>query len=195
MTRLRPSLFTASLLTALALPAWANNPPPDDETAERNSGNAIDNAAKKAATPTTQPPGSYEVMGDFWGQFLSRGADAAVGSLFWLTSPEELPPTSSADLYIKPIDGPAESILDQMDETQVGLVLVGMPGNAQESGGATGAATGTQSAPAPTTTPQESILDQMDDTPAPPGASVNPDSAKPAANQAKAPQVVEASGK
>lgn len=191
MASLRITLIVASLLALPTTLTWANNPPPDDEDDERNGGNAIDSAARKAATPTVQPPGYYEVMGDFWGQFLARGADAAVGSMFWGTSPEDLPATSSADLYILPIDGPAESILDQMDENQAGLVLVGMPGNAQESGGAAGAATGTQVAPAP----DESILDQMDESPAPPRPLVNPDSAKPAVNQATAPQIVEAQGK
>lgn len=132
MVRLRSTLLAASLL-ALAGPAWANNPPPDPLDAERRGGNAIDNAAGKTAQPA-RPPGYYEVMGDFWAQFLGQGADAAVGSMLWMTSPEELPPTSSADLYIKPIDGPAESVLDQIDESQAGLVLVGTPGSAQESG-------------------------------------------------------------
>jgi hypothetical protein len=74
-------------------------------------------------------------------------------------------------------------------------VLVGMPGSAQESGSAAGADTGTQSAPAPAPPPEESILDQIEAMPAPPSPPVNPDSAKPAANQAKAPQIVEAKGK
>ena len=195
MVSLRISLFAAPVLAVLAAPAWANNPPPDEENDERKGGNAIDNAARKASTPVAQPPGYYEVMGDFWAQFLSRGADAAAGSMFWGTSPEDLPPTSSADLYILPIDGPAESILDQMDESQAGLVLVGTPGSAQESGGAAGAATGTQSAPTQGPPPEESILDQIDATPAPPSPAVNPDSAKPAVNQAQAPQIVEAKGK
>jgi hypothetical protein len=183
------------LIAVLAAPAWANNPPPDEEKDERRGGNAIDNAGEKAATPTIQPPGYYEVMGDFWAQFLARGVDAAAGSMFWGTSPEDLPATSSADLYILPIDGPAESILDQMDESQANLVLVGMPGSAQESGGAAGAITGTQSAPAPSPPPEASILDQIEAMPAPSSPPVNPDSAKPAANQAKAPQIVEAKGK
>lgn len=188
MVRLRSTLLAASLL-ALAGPAWANNPPPDPLDAERRGGNAIDNAAGKTAQPA-RPPGYYEVMGDFWAQFLGQGADAAVGSMLWMTSPEELPPTSSADLYIKPIDGPAESVLDQIDESQAGLVLVGTPGSAQESG----AATATQSAPAEGPPPEESILDYIDAAPAPPSPSVNPDSTKQAVNQAKAPQIVEAKG-
>ena len=108
-----------------------------------------------------------------------------------------MPPTSSADLYSLPTDAPAESVLDQIDESQAGLVLVGTPGSAQETGGAAGAATVTQSAPAPAPAPmpKESILDQIDATPAPPSPPVNPDSAKPAVNQAKAPQIVEAKGK
>lgn len=197
MARLRTSLLSAPLLALLAAPAWANNPPPDEENAERKGGNAIDNAAQKATAPPAQPPGYYETMGNFWAEFLAGGPAAAAGNIFWATSPEELPATSSADLYILPIDGPAESILDQMDESQAGLVLVGTPGSAQESGGAAGTATGTQSAStsASAPPPEESILDQIDATPVQPSPPVNPDSAKPAVNQVKAPQIVEARGK
>lgn len=195
MTRLRISLFAGPLLAALALPAWANNPPPDEEQEKRPGGNAIDNAAGKTSAAPAQPPGYYEVMGDFWAQFLARGADAAAGSLFWGTSPEDLPATSSADLYIRPIDGPAESILDQMDESQAGLPMVGMPGSAQESGGTAGAAAAATQPTPDATPPEESSLDQIEGTPGPPSPRINPESVKPAVNQTPAPRLVEAKGK
>jgi hypothetical protein len=81
----------------------------------------------------------------------------------------------------QPIDGPAESVLDQIDERQAQLPMVGELGT-------TSAATAPAS---PTETPPpESILDYLDSVPQPPAAQ---DPAKPAVNRAAVPPVRSAS--
>jgi hypothetical protein len=87
-----------------------------------------------------------------------------------------------AALPEQPIDGPAESILDQIDERQEQLPMVGELGT---TSAATVPARQTE------TPPPESILDYLDSAPPPPPAAQDP--AKPAVNQAAAPPVRSAS--
>lgn len=78
----------------------------------------------------------------------------------------------------QPIDGPAESILDQIDEAQAQLPMVGELGTSSAA---------TNAAPADTP-PPESILDYLD---AAPQHTAAKDATKPAVNQAAPPQIVE----
>jgi len=102
-------------------------------------------------------------------------------------APEQAAPAPAAEpapaaAPEQPIDGPAESVLDQIDESQAQLPMVGELGTSSAA---------TIPAPAPTaettTPPPESILDYLDSAAAPQSAQ---DPVKPAANQATPPQMV-----
>jgi len=171
---------------------------------QRKGGNAIDNATSKPAAAVgpvidraSLPPGYYEDMGQFWatlyesGSFIQGAHDLALK----LSTPSIDPPSLS--LYIKPVDGPAESVLDQIDESQAAPLLVGQPGSEANSATGTGGSSGsTATAPATAevlTPPPESILDVIDGAPpAPqPAAPSTQASVKPAVNQTPRPAAVE----
>lgn len=191
-------MVLASLVAAAASTAAANPPPPDDpeteEDGEKSGGNAVDNATTDPAAggprkPASSDlaPGAYADMADFWGLFLTSGNpfQAAYGTV--RGSDEDFSTPPSLQLQTAPIDGPAESILDEIEDGPI--LLVGSPGDyyaqpATESGAATAA----------TTTTPESILDYLDEQPQPSqpasgGSAAGPANA--AVNQAQRPQVVE----
>lgn len=206
------SLAAASLLMMAAPPASANPPPldhPDEERGEEKAGgNAIDRAAS-GPVAADELPDDYEIDAYFWAYALGLDPEAVedsesgtlaeelaeqfrlrdqlrrgepfviVGELRWLERAPPAPAAKPAPVAEpeQPIDGPAESILDQIDERQAQLPMVGELGT-------TSAAT----IPAPAETPPESILDYLDSVPPPAAAQ---DAAKPAANQATPPQIVE----
>jgi hypothetical protein len=204
------SLATASLL-ALAAPAARANPPPLDHPEEKQDqeklgGNAIDRAA--SGLTAEDEPDDYEIDAYFWAVILgldpeelddsdfetleeelaqqlrdsgtlSRGEPFIdVGGKPAPTTPE---PVEAPELELL-TDAPAESVLDQIDERQAPLPMVG-------EFGSTSAATLPAPAPPAETTapPPESILDYLDS--APPQATQDP--AKPAVNEAAPPQIVE----
>ncbi len=189
-------MVLASLVAAAASTAAANPPPPDDseteEDGEKGGGNAADNATTDpVAGGPRKPggsdlaPGAYAHMADFWSLFLTSGNpfQAAYGTV--RGSDEDFSTPPSLQLQTAPIDGPAESILDEIEDGPI--LLVGSPGDyyaqpATESGAAT----------AVTTTP-ESILDYLDE-PQPSQAASGGSATGPAntaVNQAQRPQVVE----
>jgi hypothetical protein len=182
----------ASLMVALAAPmAFANQPPIDDKKEEENGDKKGGNATDKATTPsatakpaatnqTSRPPINYTKESvEFWGLFLSSG-DPFAGALEaadvgrWTAAP------SSLEVVTSPPDAPAESVLDQLDESQAPLPMVGEPGSEV-----------TVAAEAPTP-PPESVLDYIDSAPAPqPAVSTTQEASKPAVNQAPKPAVAE----
>ena len=189
---LKPLSIAATLMVALtASVASANLALPDDKedekSDEKEGGNAIDKNTEPsttAKTPSSLRPGAYEDMAEFWGLFLGSGTPF-VGALeaahddpvFTYDSP-------SLEVTTRPVDAPAESILDAIDESQAPLPMVGEPGSQVSS------VVGT-SAPA-ATPPPESILDFIDTAPAPqPAVGTAQDAAKPAVDQAPKPAVVE----
>lgn len=184
---------TTAMAIAIAAPAARADEPVDDDTEgadEVKSGNAVDNATSDPAVGArvNMSPRAYEEMADFWGFFLAYGSPfhAALS-----VDPEDRddfgfwssPPSTG------PIDTPAESILDEINDGPI--LLVGTPGGyyAQPaSGEAAGATSGGTATP-----PPESILDYMDDSPpAPtPSAGAAPATANSAVNQAPTPAIVE----
>jgi len=185
--------IAATLMAVVSASAVFANPPPDldddepEAPGENKGGNAIDKTTPAPASGQSGlSPRDYEIIGDFWGQFLQAGEpfsgalEVAHSDGFTIIDPPSLRLTTA------PTDGPAESVLDQIDERLAPPVLVGMPGSEASS------ATGT--APAPTEAsvpPPESILDFIDTTPAPPpAAGPTQEAAKPAVDQAPKPAVV-----
>ena len=186
---------TSALMIALAASvASANLTFPDDKEDEKSDdkkgGNAIDKATAPSATaktPSSLRPGAYEDMAEFWGLFLGSGTPF-VGAL---EAAHDDDPVFTYDLpslqvTTRPVDAPAESILDAIDESQAPLPMVGEPGSQVSSAAGTGT-----SAPA-ATPPPESFLDYIDTVPAPqPAVSTTQEASKPAVNQAPKPAVVE----
>lgn len=188
----------ASLVAAVASTAAANPPPSDEseteEDGEKSGGNAVDNATTDpAAGGPRKPagsdlaPGAYADMADFWGLFLTSGNpfQAAYGTV--RGSDEDFSTPLSLQLQTAPIDGPAESVLDDIDDGPI--LLVGAPGNYYAQAAAEpGAEPGTTATP-----PPESILDFLDEAQptAPPTTGPVTGSANSAVNQAPRPQVVE----
>ena len=198
----------ASLMVAMvAPPASANLAPIDDkkdEEGDKKGGNAADKATAKPAT--TKPPsgnqsglspGAYDDMAEFWALFLASGTPI-VGALEGARNDSAFIVDPPSLQLIQPTDGPAESVLDQIDESLAPPVLVGLPGSEASSatGSGNNAGTGTTPAPAPAagetpTPPSESILDFIDTAPAPqPAVSTTQEASKPAVDQASKPAVV-----
>lgn len=206
--------LAAAALLMLAVPAVRANPPPPDHPDEEQDegkagGNAIDRTA--AAGFADEQPDDYEIDAYFWAFALGLDPEDMEDSEFdslaeelayqlstsgrlWRGEPivvvgsirttMEVTPTPAARPATdappeQPIDGPTESILDQIDDRQAQLPMVGEYGTGST---ATGAAAPSE------TPPPESILDYLDSVP-PPAAAGEP--AKPAINQAMAPQVVD----
>jgi hypothetical protein len=189
-------LAVVALLALSGAAANANPPPPDDadseEDGEKSGGNAVDNAAANPA-PGGAPqaasagltPRAYAEMAEFWGLFLTSGNPflAAYGTP--RGGDEDLSAPPSLQLQTAPIDGPAESILDDIDDGPI--LLVGAPGNSYAQPAAQpGAEPG-----ATTTPPPESILDFLDEASPTPPAPAAAGPASSALNQAQRPQAVE----
>jgi hypothetical protein len=206
-------LATAALLALAAPAAFANPPPLDDDAEERDEekagGNAIDQAV--SGVIVDELPDDYEIDAFFWAFALGLDPEDMEDSEFdtlaeeleyqlstsgrlWrgepfvkvggMWAPEPAAPAPAAEpapaaAPEQPIDGPAESVLDQIDERQAQLPMVGEPGTTSAA---------TIPAPAATTPPPESILDYLDTARQPQAIQ---DAAKPAANQATPPRVVE----
>lgn len=176
-------VWMAVTLTAAAASAASANMPADPQedapeaSSDSKGGNAIDKATEAATgLPMTGagslPPEGYAIIGDFLAS-MARGdgwSAAEVVLEAWRQPQDE---SSSTFGWLAPVDGPAESILDQIDESGTPLPMVGEAGSEV-----------TVAAPQPTP-PAESILDSIDQ-PAPPAAQ---DAAKPAADQAPRPAV------
>jgi hypothetical protein len=180
--------MAATLMAAVS--AASANPVPDDlhddepeASDEKKGGNAID---KTTAAGTGQPmtgagslsPEGYKIMGEFWGSMLVGD----YGGAAWAITEREASEADSPSTFswLAPADGPAESILDQLDESGTPLPMVGEPGSEV-----------TVAAEEPTP-PPESILDFIDTAPAPePAVSTTQEAAKSAVNQAPKPALVE----
>jgi hypothetical protein len=176
--------IAATLMAAVS--AASANPVPDDlhddepeAKEDKKGGNAIDQATGTARPMTgagSLAPEAYGLMGEFWGSMLV--GDYA-GAAWAIADSPESPPEADFS-YLAPTDGPAESILDQLDESGTPLPMVGEPGSEVTV------------APAAPTPPPESILDFIDTAPAPqPAVSTTHEAAKPAVDQAPKPAVVE----
>jgi len=180
--------IAATLMAAASASTVSANMPPDlhdDEPEvkeEKKGGNAIDKTtAASTARPMTGagslPPEAYGLMGEFWGSMLV--GDYA-GAAWAIADSPEAPPEADFS-YLAPTDGPAESVLDQLDESHTPLPMVGEPGSEVAV------------APEAPTPPSESILDYLDSAPAPqPAVSTTQEASKPAVDQASKPAVVEA---
>jgi hypothetical protein len=198
----------ATVMAAVTAPmASANLPPVDDkkEVVDKKGGNATDKATvppagkPAGASADSRPPVHYtnEVI-DFWGLFMSGGSPfhAAFEASDIGRETFVVPELQSG----APSDAPAESVLDQIDESLAPPVLVGLPGSEASSATGSGntASVGATPAPAPSagaasTPPPESILDFIDTAPAPQSAgSPKPEASKPAVDQAPRPAVVQA---
>jgi hypothetical protein len=196
----------ATLMAAVTAPmASANLPPVDDkkEVVDKKGGNATDKAtAPPAGKPAgasadSRPPVHYtnEVI-DFWGLFMSGGSPfhAAFETSDIGRETFVVPELQGS----APSDAPAESVLDQIDESLAPPVLVGLPGSEASSATGSGNTAGATTTPAPapsagetTTPPSESILDFIDTAPAPrPAISTTQEASKPAVDQASKPAVV-----
>jgi hypothetical protein len=185
MRGLKPLSIAATLMAAVS--AASANPVPDDlhddepeAKEDKKGGNAID---RTTATGTERPltgagslpPEGYAIIADFL-NFVSIGdvwSAAEVIEEAW-DQPED--DSSSPFSWLAPADAPAESILDQMDESGTPLPMVGEPGSEVTV------------APEAPTPPAESILDFIDQPDSPPTTAAQ-DAAKPAANQAPGPAV------
>lgn len=194
------SAGTALSILLASSAVLADMPVPDDDEEDkteekaRESGNAVDKATQPppaaglpAVDRASLPPGYYTEMGDFWSLFLGSG-----GNLF--AAGEEIADIGAdidpPQLVLEPMpsDAPAESILDEIDERQAQLPMVGMPGS--EANGAAGQAAASTETSTP---PPESILDFIDGASSTPTTVSNAHEAtKPAANQAPKPEVVKA---
>jgi hypothetical protein len=188
MRGLKPLSIAATLMATVS--AVSANPVPDDlhddepeAKEDKKGGNAID---KTTAAGTAQPmtgagslsPEGYKIMGEFWGSMLVGDYAGAA----WAITEREAPEADSSSTFswLAPADGPAESILDQMDESGTPLPMVGEPGSEVTV------------APEAPTPPPESFLDYVDTAQAPqPAVSPTQDVAKPAVNRAPKPAVVE----
>jgi hypothetical protein len=190
MRGLKPLSMAATLIAAVSASAVSANMPPDlhdDEPEapdEKKGGNAIDNTTSQPAAagrpgtgPGSLPPEAYERIGDALAQAFDPFA------VFWEVENEWTSPkadSSSTFSWLVPTDGPAESILDQLDERRTPLPMVGEPGSEVTVAGET---------PTP---PPESILDFIDTAPTPqPAVSPTQEASKPAVDQAPKPAVVE----
>ena len=178
---------TAALLIGLTAPmarAQEEDEEPgfdEQESGAKEGGHAIDNKTEVAKErpmtgPGSIPPEAYAILTPFWGSMLAGDYGGAAYSVW----PEDDDRESGANFsWLAPIDGPAESILDQLDERGTPLPMVGEPGSEVTVAGA---------APTP---PPESVLDYID-PPAPMLAPTGEQNAvKPAANQAPAPPVTQ----
>lgn len=182
--RTRLLSLAAALCLATAIPQTsATEEPTDDE--HFDGGNAMDNLLYIAATPFHFLPREFwmtkYMLGTIEGRILLyRYWVLRTSYYYWWARPTE-PRAGSAPAADTPgdtpadnplgVDAPAESVLDQMDESDAQLPMVGMPGTQSQSLDAMGAI------PTP---PPESILDFIDESP------------NPAVNQATPPKVVEA---
>ena len=214
------SLLVA-VLTTLAAPAALANPPPlDDEDEkeaddqEKGGGNAIDQAESGVVADEGEPDDYDEVL-TFWAFFLGieDSEDSEFDTLeeevdyvlrqwgkIWrgesflkvggIPGPSGPAPTTVPKLELL-TDAPAESVLDQIDESQAQLPMVGEPGS--EAGTPGGASTTAPSTGEAATPPPESILDFIDQ-PGPQATGAPPDATKPAVNQAAPPPVVQVKG-
>lgn len=170
--------IAAVLMAALSASAALATMPPDDEPEAsdgKKGGNAIDKSTEAGTgVPTTGagslPPEGYTIIGDFLALVSAGDVWGASERVREAGGPPQ--DDSSTFGYLAPIDGPAESILDQIDESQALLPMVG------EAGGE-GTIAGAQPTP-----PPESTLDHLDSAPAP---AASRDAAKTAANQALRP--------
>lgn len=190
MTDRSTSLSAAvALMVILTAPAsFANLPPVDDkkdeESDDKKGGNAADKTTevrteRPMTGPGSLPPEAYALLGEFWGSMLVGDYASAA----WTFADSAEPQEEEADFsyLLAPADGPAESVLDQLDESQTPLPMVGEPGSEVAV-----------AAEAPTP-PPESILDFIDTAPAPqPAVSTAQDAAKPAVDQAPKPALVQA---
>ena len=180
----------AATLMAAASAASAN-PVPDDlhddepeAKEDKKGGNAIDmtTAAGTERSLTgagSLPPEGYAIIADFLNFVATGDVWSAAGVIedAW-DRPEA--DSSSPFSWLAPADAPAESILDQMDESGTPLPMVGEPGSEVTV------------APEAPTPPPESILDFIDTAPAPePAVSTAQDAAKPAVDQASRPAVMQ----
>jgi hypothetical protein len=184
------SLSIAAILMA-AVSGASGNPVPDDlhddepeAKEDKKGGNAIDKTtAAGTERPLTGagslPPEGYAIIGDFL-TFVATGdvwSAAGVIEDAW-DQPEA--DSASPFSWLTPTDGPAESILDQMDEGGTPLPMVGEPGSEVTV------------APEEPTPPPESILDFIDPAPAAQSAAgAAQDTAKPAVDQASRPAVMQ----
>lgn len=162
--------FAAAALLVSAMSFATANPEPEVDDQEFKGGNAMDRIAATARMlPQEYWPLKY-MLSSIEGRILLYR--------YWLfrmmygrpgtpTTSGETPP----EPQLGPDDAPAESVLDQMDESDAPPLLVGEPGTRLQSLDAMGAI------PTP---PAESTLDQIEESP------------KPAANQATPPKLVEA---
>lgn len=159
-------LATALLLASSAIA----NPEPEIDDRIFKGGNAIDRIARLAgALPQEYLPLKY-MLSTLEGRILLYRY-----WLFRMMYGRPGTPTASGEAAPMPepdLDGPpAESVLDELDESQAPPVLVGEPGTRLQSLDTMGAIG---------TPPPESILDQIDESP------------KVAVNQATPPKLVEA---
>ena len=176
------SIVAALIAAVSASAASANMPPDPDDEPEASDGNKGGNAIDKATEAGTGlpmtgagslPPEGYAIIGDFLASMASGDGWAAVDVIneAWKQPQDD---AASPFGWLAPADGPAESVLDQIDESQAPLPMVGEAGSQVAVSGAE---------PTP---PPESILDYLDSAPTPAGAQ---DATKPAANQAPRPAV------
>jgi hypothetical protein len=199
--------MAAMLLAAVSTSTASANPLPNDQEPraanERKGGNAIDKSAGKPATPSPSagrsslPPAAYEEMAEFWALFLASGSYDLAGYVRGTGGADPDTSIPPLELITRPEDGPAESILDALDESQAAPVLVGEPGSATPAAGGggaqpatagTGASSGTAGSGGAPTPPDETIMDYLDQASTPtPAPSTAQDAAKPAANQATRP--------
>ena len=164
MRGLKPLSIAVTLMAVVS--AASANPVPDDlhddepeAKEDKKGGNAIDRTtAAGTERPLTGagslPPEGYAIIADFL-NFVSIGdvwSAAGVIEQAW-DQPED--DSSSPFSWLTPADAPAESILDQMDESGTPLPMVGEPGSEVTV------------APEAPTPPAESILDFIDTAPAP----------------------------
>jgi hypothetical protein len=164
--------LATALLIGSAFPAAANtDPEPDPEDQDTGRGNAIDRLMLLHGVPLHFLPREY-----WMARYLASTIEGRIllyrylvfRTLYW----RPLVPGAGVGVTPapEPDNEPAESILDQMDEADAQLPMVGEPGQRLQSLDAMG------EIPTP---PPVSILDQMDESP------------NPAANQATPPKLVE----
>lgn len=191
-------LIAATIFAILSStgPVVATIPQTVEENDEKLGGNASDKATMNpppvgpaSADSLNRPPGYYQDLAEFWGLFLSSGSPFIAGYRTGLPDKGELSDPPSLQLVTAPVDGPAESILDDIDDGPI--LLVGEPGNHYARPAGTGAGTASDQEFAP---PPESILDQLDEAaqePQPPSGAATGQPAKSAVNAAPRPGVVE----
>ena len=197
------SLAALAAPAALANPPPLDHHEEEEDDREKSGGNAIDHAATAEGWGE---PDDYEIDLYFWAAFLGLDDPSELEDSEFATPDEEIDqvirdsgklwrgesfvdvggtrtpaPSGPAPVEVPELelltDAPAESVLDQIDERQAALPMVGEPGS-------TSAATIPAPAPSEATPPAESILDYLDSAPQPQPAQ---DTAKPAVNQATPP--------